>query len=518
VHTVAALVLRPPGLAQLGLAPDEARMKEVGDEIGRRAGYDSQFSWQLYDTAGTTEDDTYAATGGYGYTIEMGPKDGPFHGDYQTSVIDQWTGEYAPAKANGGGGLSSALTYAAEIAAERKDHAVLKGTAPAGNVLRLERAFETTTSEYCTVGIEPVVDPGLPIQQACPEGVQEPITLSDELNSTTTVPAGGAYQWHVGQSTRPFVGGGATLFTYEDEELATLSDGPGTPGSSEYDLPFTVAQGTNAVEIDLTSTAPSDSWGLDLQRKNADGTLTSIERHNYVDSVGEQITFTAPPVGEYVVTAYNAAALTPFTLTVTGKKGIPSTTTGTTEPYTLTCEAPDGKVLESHAVTIGRGQQVVAHLACGGEGRTTISAAGPQDDVVPTRPAPGDTATPTPAATTTTDPGATPAPGTPAGTPAGATTAFRASAAVDRTSLALARRSGLRVRLRGTSRYDAVIRLRDGANRTLKRTTLKGLTGRRTVRVRSSRMRSVASVRIDITDVATGRVTRVVARGKIRRR
>ena len=40
-------------------------MKEIGDAMGAAAGYTSQYSWQLYDTAGTTEDDTYAATGGF---------------------------------------------------------------------------------------------------------------------------------------------------------------------------------------------------------------------------------------------------------------------------------------------------------------------------------------------------------------------------------------------------------------------------------------------------------------------
>ena len=44
LHTVAALVLRPPGLHDAGLAPDEARMKELGDAMGKAAGYTSQYS------------------------------------------------------------------------------------------------------------------------------------------------------------------------------------------------------------------------------------------------------------------------------------------------------------------------------------------------------------------------------------------------------------------------------------------------------------------------------------------
>src|SRR4051812_34582760 len=72
LHNVAALVLRPPGLHDGGKAPDENRMKEIGDAMGAATGYTSEYGFQLYDTAGTTEDDSYAATGGYGYTIEMG--------------------------------------------------------------------------------------------------------------------------------------------------------------------------------------------------------------------------------------------------------------------------------------------------------------------------------------------------------------------------------------------------------------------------------------------------------------
>ena len=52
-------------------------MKALGDAMGAAAGLHlASTRWQLYDTAGTTEDDTYAATGGYGYTIEMGPPGG----------------------------------------------------------------------------------------------------------------------------------------------------------------------------------------------------------------------------------------------------------------------------------------------------------------------------------------------------------------------------------------------------------------------------------------------------------
>ena len=211
LHNVAALVLRPPGVSGSGLAPDEARLKAIGDAMAGAAGYTSQYGYELYDTAGTTEDDSYAATGGYGYTVEMGPPDGNFHMPYATGVIAEWTGENA--HAGGRGGLREALLLAAEAAATASDHAILRGTAPAGRVLRLRRTFQTRTSPYCEKGIEPVVNIGLPA--ICLTGQKPPLVLDDVLDATTTVPAAGAYAWHVNQSTRPFVGAAGGTEAYE---------------------------------------------------------------------------------------------------------------------------------------------------------------------------------------------------------------------------------------------------------------------------------------------------------------
>ena len=144
LHNVAALVLRPPGTSAAGLAPDEAKLKALGDAMGTATGYTSEYGFQLYDTAGTTEDDSYAATGGYGYTIEMGPPDGDFHMPYQTGVVDEWTG--ANTHSNNQGGLKEALLLAAGAAADPTDHAIITGTAPAGKILRLHKTFETKTT------------------------------------------------------------------------------------------------------------------------------------------------------------------------------------------------------------------------------------------------------------------------------------------------------------------------------------------------------------------------------------
>ncbi|HWI72299.1 MAG TPA: M14 family zinc carboxypeptidase, partial [Baekduia sp.] len=363
LHTVAALVLRPPGLSGAGLAPDEARMKAIGDAMGAAAGYTSQYSWQLYDTAGTTEDDTYAATGGYGYTIEMGPPGGNFHEAYETGVVAEWTGENDHAQ--GHGGLREALLIAGEAAANPADHAVLHGTAPAGRVLRVRRAFDTVTSPWCAKGIEPVVDIGASL---CLTGAQDPLTLHDTLDATTVVPASGRYEWHVDPSTRPFVGGGAVKETLTDVDppVATFSGAPGAP-TGTVDHAFTLAAGETAdkLRVTLDATLPED-YDIEVLRKGADGALTSVGTSANAPGTAEQVVLDHPAAGDYVVrVSYYAAVTGSYTVNVVRAVATRETTPGHQEAYALTCETPDGTVLESRDVVVDRGQSLALDLACG---------------------------------------------------------------------------------------------------------------------------------------------------------
>ena len=71
-HTTAGLVLRAPGLAAVGDPIDENRgYKELGDAMAKQNGYFTQKGFELYDTTGTTEDWSYNATGGFGFTFEL---------------------------------------------------------------------------------------------------------------------------------------------------------------------------------------------------------------------------------------------------------------------------------------------------------------------------------------------------------------------------------------------------------------------------------------------------------------
>ena len=144
-HTFSNLVLRPNGVnpttighdgKPVGDAPDEAALKKVGAKMAAQNGYANIHGWQLYDTTGTTEDWSYNATGGFGYTFEVGANE--FHPPFP-EVVDQYlgTGEYA------GTGNRGAYLVALEHTIDTRYHGVLKGKAPKGATLRLKKVFDT---------------------------------------------------------------------------------------------------------------------------------------------------------------------------------------------------------------------------------------------------------------------------------------------------------------------------------------------------------------------------------------
>ena len=210
IHNIASVVLRPPGFKALGLAPDEARLKELGDRMAAAAGYASEYGYQLYEVTGATEDWNYVAQNAFGYTIELGGGTSPnFQGPYQTHVVQQYLGDdLSPAGANG---VREALLLAGEQAGDERDHAVLDGTATPGATLRLARSFETSTSPICTT--DDLNDSG-DCAMTTPA-----FMLPDGLDTTLRVPADGRFTWHVTPSTRPFVrkGGGTEAWTMSCE-------------------------------------------------------------------------------------------------------------------------------------------------------------------------------------------------------------------------------------------------------------------------------------------------------------
>jgi Zinc carboxypeptidase len=339
-HTFSNLVLRPNGAAPdlvpgsegvpLGDPFDEAALKDLGDAMAAQNGYTSQHAWELYDTTGSTEDWSYNATGGFGYTFEIGPDE--FHPPFP-KVIDEYlgAGQYA------GKGNRAAYLIALENAVNPTTHSVLTGKAPAGATLRLRKTFASPTWES---------------------------SIQDTLNSTMTVGPDGRFTWHVNPSTRPVVMD-RQVETVSGEPVAEESWTGTTAPLQSTDQEFTVAQDVDLLEINLDWPTPDD-LDLEVYRKNADGSLTPAGSSGNAVAEKERVLMQDPAQGTYVLRVINFASVTPnWTLTAALFNAEASTVPGLVENWTLTCER-DGRVIQTVPVVVDRGQQLRVDLnACG---------------------------------------------------------------------------------------------------------------------------------------------------------
>ena len=340
-HTFSNLVLRPNGVHPdttgpdghpVGYAPDEDGMQALGAQMTAANGYANIHGWELYDTTGTTEDWSYNATGGYGYTFEIGPNE--FHPPFP-QVIDEYlgAGQYA------GKGNREAYLLALENTVNTATHSLITGKAPKGATLRLRKQFSTPTWES---------------------------SFTDTLNTTMTVGNNGRYAWHINQSTRPVVQEKLVEIT-EDEPVRseTYQGGPTTIGQ-HVDHEFTVTEtGIDVLQVDLDWPSPDD-LDLEVYKKNADGSLTKIGTSGNFVGEKERVEIAAPSTGDYVLRVINFASTTPtYTLTATlfdstviSSEEVP----GLIENWTLTCEK-NGRVLQQVPVIIDRGQQSKVDLS-----------------------------------------------------------------------------------------------------------------------------------------------------------
>ncbi|TFV86821.1 M14 family metallopeptidase [Blastococcus sp. CT_GayMR16] len=339
-HTFSNLVLRPNGAAPdlvpgsegipLGDPHDEAALKALGDEMAAQNGYTSQHAWELYDTTGSVEDWSYNATGGFGYTFEIGPDE--FHPPFP-KVVDEYlgAGEYS------GKGNREAFLIALENAVDPATHSVLTGEAPAGATLRLRKTFATPTWDG---------------------------SIQDSLDTAMTVGPDGRYTWHVNPSTRPVV---------MDRQVETVSGDPvaeeswtGTTAPLQStDQEFTVDQDVDLLEINL-DWPTADDLDLEVYRTNADGSLTQVGSSGNSVNEKERVLLQDPALGTYVLRVINFASVTPsWTLTAELFDADTSTVPGLVENWTLTCER-DGAVAQTVPVVVDRGQQLQVDLtACG---------------------------------------------------------------------------------------------------------------------------------------------------------
>ena len=385
-HTTAALVLRAPGLAALGDPVDENRgYKALGDEMAKHNGYFSQKSFELYDTTGTTEDWSYNATGGYGFTFELycgapnyatGDCDDPaFHPRYQR-VVEEWDGtnpvadhtnDPGPNKGFDGKGNREAYYIAAESALNEQRHSVLEGSVPPGTRLRLTKTFKTDT-----------------FPQPQPDGTQRPLQFDDSLETVYDVGETGAFRWHVNPSTRPIVAkatgkegaGPPSPPETRHGSPAGAADDPVNDGAAPggdanadnplnyNDHPFTVPAGgdNETVSARVEWATPASDYDVRLfEDTNGNGRSEAGEpvvgtSQNGATNV-EEVSAARPglqPGKKYVVRVNNFAAVEPYTLTITYTAPLPFKP-AQVESYTLTCEQ-GGRVFDTQQVQIDRGQ------------------------------------------------------------------------------------------------------------------------------------------------------------------
>ena len=333
-HTFSNLVLRPPGIRAAGETVDEVAMKDLGARMAAQNGYRNIHGWQLYDTTGTTEDWSYNATGGFGYTFEIGPDE--FHPPFP-EVVD----EYLGAGIYTGKGNREAFLLALENAADVRQHSVLSGKAPAGAVLRLTKEFKTAT----TTGA----------------------SLDDRLVSTLVVPSSGKFTWHVNPSTRPEVMEHRVRLLAEAptrEETTTKTAVVWAPGD-HVDIPFAMPEtDVGALKVNLDWPTPDDI-DLEVYYVQPDGSLLEVGSSGNFVLDKEEALLELPEPGSYVLRAINFASVTTtFTMTARlyGLVGEDVFGGYVVESYKLTCERPDGTVLQTTKATVDRGRTQKVNL------------------------------------------------------------------------------------------------------------------------------------------------------------
>ncbi|HVL94655.1 MAG TPA: M14 family zinc carboxypeptidase [Solirubrobacteraceae bacterium] len=343
-HTFSNLILRPPGIRNEGSTPDEPIYKALGDKMASNNGYSSQYGYQLYDTTGTTEDWSYQATGGFGFTFEIGPDE--FHPPFEEVVSEyEGAGEYQ------GKGNREAYFVAQEHTADAANHSVLEGTAPAGTVLRLHKEFISQTS---------------PIIKSASGETERPVEFKDVLDTTLEVGDDGKFRWHVNPSTRPYVrkdrkfSGVAEQPAFEEDFSSSVPVAPGVPRHIEFEVKPDAAR---QVRAQMSGAGPDYDMYLYYGEVNANNQVASSAGPD----ANETISYGFPAPGKYILEIENYSAISPYDgkVQVFGDQpGTEEVTKATTEAWTLTCERPDGTVLAERKVEVERGQVKALGAAC----------------------------------------------------------------------------------------------------------------------------------------------------------
>jgi hypothetical protein len=394
-HTFSNLILRPVGVHPdtigpdgnpVGYAPDECftaadgrdrGMQTLGERMAAHTGYSNQFGWELYDTTGTTEDYSYNATGGYGYTFEIGPDE--FHPPF-AEVVAEYTGDNDAARSvtpdnahalttaaaddcagdphdhdhdGVGGGNREAFLVAFENAIDAATHSVISGLAPAGATLTVERT-----------GVFPLWDGSL---------------VADTVATAMVTDTEGRFGYHVNPSTRPFVQSRkAPLLGAEKERLDET--GVLAPLSSTSTT-FEVTEPADLIRATVRTAVPVDGQVVSyaqfhLRLVAPDGsTVAQATEFGPINSLA----WTGPdgtgiPTGTYTLQISNSIAVTSaYELEAATQDVLADHTARQFEQWTVSCLTADGLVGQVGA-SVERGQTVdvgdvcAAGLSDGGTG------------------------------------------------------------------------------------------------------------------------------------------------------
>ncbi len=384
-HTFSNLILRPVGVNPsttspdgfpVGFAPDECfttadgtdnGMQALGERMAAQNGYTNQFGWELYDTTGTTEDYSYNATGGYGYTFEIGPDE--FHPPFE-QVVAEYTGETSAADrvtpanaaelttaagatcggehhdhATVGGGNREAFLLAFTNAVDAGTHSLIRGEAPAGATLTLQRS-----------GVFPLWD-GTP--------------FADVVATSMTVEESGTFEWHTNPSTRPFV---------QSRQAPILSDAKDTLQVTGFAAPSAhiVASNNTFVVTEDADLITATVQGV----VSASGTAANLNEH-YVKIVKDgvvvaeatgfgasnSVTWTGPEgagvtAGTYTIRVDNYLNPGAYSLTAETRDIVGNGTPRQFETWTMSCYL-GGSLAGQQPVMVERGQTVDVAGICG---------------------------------------------------------------------------------------------------------------------------------------------------------
>ncbi|GAB3247674.1 M14 family metallopeptidase [Nocardioides dilutus] len=328
-HTFSNLILRPNGVnpqtigsdgLPVGDAPDEEALKALGAQMAAQNGYANIHGWQLYDTTGTTEDYTYNATGGFGYTFEIGAHE--FHPPFP-QVVDEYVGagEYA------GKGLRESYLIALAHASDKKYSGVLRGKGPKRATLRLTKTFQSPTWEG---------------------------SFADGVTSAIKLGRTGRFSWMVNPSTRPVVRS-RTYQVLGDAPFRTETiEGTTATPNNHTDTEFVVTGQTGLMRIELDWPTPDD-LDLEVYKRVGEG-LVEVGSSGNLPGEKEVADVPNAEPGTYVLRVINYASVSPtYTLKASLFDAVTKTTPGKREKYLLTCEVK-GKVLQRKLIYVDRGQ------------------------------------------------------------------------------------------------------------------------------------------------------------------